>query len=325
LIALLIENSVFMLREGHLRIVLSSLLGSIFVNLLFILGVCIMSAGVHSRGELIYDHRNAQILLFFIVTGVLSLLIPSSLHAVVRKDSLADNVTLKFSRGLSIVLLCVYVMFVHFQMGSHRRETEALAKDVETGSSDSEDDPDSTDQGYLMQPVSPISRKKRHARRRSQETLVNEHQDHPPLHKGVTFGLLLASAGVVSVCAEFMVDSIEHVVEDAPLTEAFIGLIILPFLGNVAEMASAITFAHRQKIDLAINVAVGSGIQISLFMAPAMVIGGWIIGRDLSLYFDMFQVVTLVVTLLIISVMLLSGRCHYLLGMLLCTCYVVIG
>jgi Ca2+:H+ antiporter len=310
-----------MLREGHLRIVLASLLGSIFVNLLFILGVSIMSAGLNGR-ELIYDLRNTQILLFFIVTGVLSLLIPSSLHAVVRKDELADKVTLKFSRGLALVLLCVYVIFVYFQITAKGRET-AVNKDEEMLSTETEEE--QFKDSYPMNPVSQTPRSPRHSRRRSQDTLVNAGPQEPTLNKAVCLILLLISAGVVSVCAEFMVDSIEHVVEDAPLTEAFIGLIILPFLGNVAELASAVTFAHRQKIDLAINVAVGSGIQISLFMAPAMVVGGWIINRDLSLYFDMFQVVTLVVTLLLISVMLLSGRSHFLLGMLLCTCYVVIG
>jgi Ca2+:H+ antiporter len=239
---------------------------------------------------------------------------------VVRKNALADMVTLKFSRGLSVVLLCVYVMFVHFQITGKGREKQVV-KDEEILSTDEDQLTDS----YAMNPVSPNPHAARRARRRSQDTLVNISPLEVTLHKGVCFAFLLGSAGVVSICAEFMVDSIEHVIEDAPLTEAFIGLIILPFLGNVAELASAVTFAHRQKMDLAINVAVGSGIQISLFMAPAMILGAWMIGRDLSLYFDMFQVVTLLVTLLIITVMLLSGRCHYLLGMLLCTCYVVIG
>jgi Ca2+:H+ antiporter len=251
-----------------------------------------------------------------------NLTLQTSLHAVVRKDELADKVTLKFSRGLSVVLLCVYMMFLHFQITGKGREASTSKTDEEMLSTETEEEPYET---YALDSVPSTPRVPRHSRRRSQDTLVNAPHQEPVLHKGVCFVLLLASAGVVSICAEFMVDSIEHVVEDAPLTEAFIGLIILPFLGNVAEMASAITFAHRQKIDLAINVAIGSGIQISLFMAPAMVLGAWIIGKDLSLYFDMFQVVTLVVTLLIISVMLLSGRSHYLLGMLLCTCYVVIG
>jgi Ca2+/Na+ antiporter len=145
------------------------------------------------------------------------------------------------------------------------------------------------------------------------------------ISKRASLILLLVSAGLVSFCAEFLVDSIEHVIADAPLTEAFLGLIILPLLGNAAEMGTAITVAVRNKIDLAINVTVGSAIQITLFMAPAMVILGWITGKELSLYFDMFQTVTLLATLMIVNIMMLSGRSNYLLGMLLCSCYVVIG
>jgi Ca2+:H+ antiporter len=122
-----------------------------------------------------------------------------------------------------------------------------------------------------------------------------------------------------------MVESIEHVIADAPLTEAFLGLIILPLLGNVAELATAVAVANKQKIDLAINVVVGSSIQITTFMAPVIVLLSWFMDRELSLYFDMFQTVTLFATTLIVIIMLLSGRTHYLLGVLLCICYVVIG
>lgn len=152
-----------------------------------------------------------------------------------------------------------------------------------------------------------------------------QHEPEVKVDKYVTFALLLISAGLVSICAEFMVDSIEHVIADAPLTEAFLGLIILPLLGNVAELATAVSVAMRQKIDLAINVTVGSAIQISLFMAPVVVLLGWATGKDLSLYFDMFQTVTLLATMIIVNIMLVSGRCNYLLGMLLCACYVIIG
>jgi Ca2+:H+ antiporter len=68
-----------MLREGHLRIVIASLLGSILVNLLFILGIAIMTAGLQkSAKELVYNQKNTQILVFFMTTGLLSLLIPVS-------------------------------------------------------------------------------------------------------------------------------------------------------------------------------------------------------------------------------------------------------
>jgi len=137
--------------------------------------------------------------------------------------------------------------------------------------------------------------------------------------------LLLVSAGFISVCAEFLVDSIEHVVANARLTEAFLGLIILPLLGNTAELGTAVAVAVKNKMDLAINVTVGSAIQITLFMAPAMVALGWAMGRDMTLEFDMFQTVALLITLVMVNFMLLSGRCNCLFGLLLFACYVIIG
>jgi calcium/proton exchanger cax len=81
-----------MLREGHLRIVLASLLGSIFVNLLFILGLSIMSAGLRKR-EQIYNQRVTQILVFFMTTGVLSLLIPVSTSIFAQRKLTSPDIS----------------------------------------------------------------------------------------------------------------------------------------------------------------------------------------------------------------------------------------
>jgi Ca2+:H+ antiporter len=210
------------------------------------------------------------------------------------------------------VLLVAYVIFAHFQT---RLQTTPPPPppDLERSPIDSEDDSSQT----IQMDDLPSSRKKLS----KSATAEKEFR----MNKVVSLSTLLLSAGMVSVCAEFMVDSIEHVIADAPLTEAFLGLIILPLLGNVAELATAVTVANKQKIDLAINVVVGSSIQITTFMAPFVVLLGWAMHRELSLYFDMFQTVTLFATTLIVIIMLLSGRTHYLLGVLLCICYVVIG
>jgi Ca2+:H+ antiporter len=236
----------------------------------------------------------------------------------IAKSSLADSVTLKFSRGLSIVYLLAYVLFVRFQTTTHtpppstEPETPPVMKEYDEADDDSSltirlDD--------LNEP--PTSANK------SVAAVDDDGDIH--IHPVASLVCLLVSAGLASVCAEFMVASIEHVIADAPLTEAFLGLIILPLLGNVAELATAVGAANRQKMDLAINVTVGSAIQISLFMAPVVVLLGWATERELSLAFDMFQLVTLVTTMLIVTFMMGTGRTHYLLGVLLCICYVVIG
>lgn len=72
----------------------------------------------------------------------------------------------------------------------------------------------------------------------------------------------MGSTALVAVCAEFMVSSIDHLVQTTPLGEAFVGLILLPIVGNAAEHVTAVTVAAKNKMDLAIGVAVGSSIQI---------------------------------------------------------------
>jgi Ca2+:H+ antiporter len=112
--------------------------------------------------------------------------------------------------------------------------------------------------------------------------------------------LLLISTGLVAVCADFLVDAINDVVETSPLSEAFVGLIILPIVGNAAEHVTAVTVASKNKMDLAIGVAVGSSIQIALFVTPFIVLLGWAMGREMSLYFTLFETVSLFVSVFVV-------------------------
>lgn len=138
--------------------------------------------------------------------------------------------------------------------------------------------------------------------------------------------LLLASTGLVALCAEFMVDSIREVVGDGSvISEAFIGLILLPIVGNAAEHVTAVTVAMKNKMDLAIGVALGSSIQIAIFVTPLVVILGWCMGKEMSLYFTLFETVSMFVSAFIVNFLVLDGRSNYLEGALLCSAYVIIA
>jgi len=137
--------------------------------------------------------------------------------------------------------------------------------------------------------------------------------------------MLLITTALVAVCAEFMVGAIEGVVETSNISELFIGLIILPIVGNAAEHVTAVMVAMKNKMDLAIGVAVGSSIQIALFLTPLMVILGWIINKPMTLYFTLFETVCLFVSAFIINFLILDGRSNYLEGALLCSTYVIIA
>lgn len=139
--------------------------------------------------------------------------------------------------------------------------------------------------------------------------------------------LLLISTTLVSLHAEFMISSISPLISSDPggLSEAFIGLILLPVVGNAAEHVTAVSMALKNKMDLAIGVAVGSSIQISLFITPLVVILGWAMQKEMSLFFTLFETVCVVASAFIVSFLVLDGRSNYLEGALLCAGYVIIG
>ena len=137
--------------------------------------------------------------------------------------------------------------------------------------------------------------------------------------------MLLISTALVAVCAEFLVSSINYLVGHTSISEAFIGLIILPIVGNAAEHVTAVTVASKNKMDLAIGVAVGSSIQIALFVTPVIVLLGWILQKDMSLYFSLFETVSLFVTVFVVNFLVLDGRSNYLEGALLIAVYVIIA
>ena len=137
--------------------------------------------------------------------------------------------------------------------------------------------------------------------------------------------LLLVSTGLVAVCAEFLVSSINYLVDNTSVSEEFIGLIILPIVGNAAEHVTAVTVASKNKMDLAIGVAVGSSIQIALFVTPVIVLLGWILAKDMSLYFSLFETIALFVSAFIVNFLVLDGRSNYLEGALLIAAYVIIA
>lgn len=149
--------------------------------------------------------------------------------------------------------------------------------------------------------------------------------DEPPLSQTASIILLLCSTGLVALCAEFLVGSIEHLVASSPLSEAFVGLIILPIVGNAAEHVTAVTVAARNKLDLALGVSLGSSIQIALFVTPIVVLLGWILDKSMSLYFTLFETASLFVSTFIVNFLVLDGRSNYLEGALLMACYVIIG
>lgn len=131
----------------------------------------------------------------------------------------------------------------------------------------------------------------------------------------VSAGIALAVITIlVAVCAEYLVNSIDAIVESAHISKTFIGLILLPIVGNAAEHVTACIVAYKNKMDLAIGVAIGSSLQIALFVTPFLVVLGWIIGQPMTLHFQGFETVVFFVSMLVVNYLIQDGRSNYLEG-----------
>jgi len=138
------------------------------------------------------------------------------------------------------------------------------------------------------------------------------------LHIAVAWATLAGATAIIGLCAEFMVGGISAVTASGKISVEFVGLILLPIVGNAAEHATAVTVACKDKMDLAIGVAVGSSMQVSLFLIPLLVVIGWIMGNDnMTMSFDGFQVAVMFVAILLVNYLISDGKSHWLEGMLL--------
>ncbi|KAG0368329.1 hypothetical protein BGZ54_002167 [Gamsiella multidivaricata] len=144
-----------------------------------------------------------------------------------------------------------------------------------------------------------------------------------PLWLGIV--VLLIITVIVAFCAEFLVGSIDGLSHSWNISPTFIGLILLPIVGNAAEHVTAVSVAMKDKMDLAIGVAIGSSMQIALFVTPLMVIIGWIIHQPMTLFFNTFETCVLFVSVLIVNYLIQDGESNWLEGVMLLSTYLIVA
>lgn len=268
---------VIALKEGLIRVVQASVLGSILSNLLLVLGFCFFLGGVN-RTEQKFNVTAAQTSCSLLAVTTLSLLVPAAFSASTPEEDTVESI-LELSHGVSIVLLIVYILYLLFQLKTHTFLYE--------------DEEDETEVPTTTLPFS--------------------------------IGSLLIVACVVSVHAEYLVGAIEGVVEKWGINETFVGLILLPIVGNAAEHVSAVTFAMKDKMNLCIGIAISSSLQIGLLVTPVLVLAGWAINQPMTLFFEDFETVILFASVLIVNYLIQDGRSNWLEGILLLSSYVIIA
>jgi len=137
--------------------------------------------------------------------------------------------------------------------------------------------------------------------------------------------LLFSCTLCVFVCCQTLVGSIEDVSHTYGLPKAFIGVILLPIVGNAVEHATAVQCGHKGMMDLALGVAVGSSTQISLFVVPVACLYGWFVDQPMNLAFRYFDMLCMMLSVFLVSQILGHGSVVWLLGALLMCVYLIIA
>ncbi len=137
--------------------------------------------------------------------------------------------------------------------------------------------------------------------------------------------LLLVSAAATAVASELLVDSLGGTVAKLHLPETFVGVVIVAIVGNAAEHSTALIFARRGDMDVALGIAWESSKQIALFVAPVLVFVGIALGAPMDLAFTRFEVIALGLAVIALSIIALDGETHWLEGAFLLAVYAVLA
>jgi Ca2+:H+ antiporter len=143
--------------------------------------------------------------------------------------------------------------------------------------------------------------------------------------RGKAITILLISTAVVALLSEFLVGTIENVRDSVGLTEVFVGVIVVAIVGNAAEHSSAILMAMKNKMDLSVGIAIGSSLQIALFVAPVLIFLSYFFGRPMNLEFTMPEVVAVVASVYILFQISGDGETNWIEGIQLLSVYVILG
>jgi Ca2+:H+ antiporter len=158
---------------------------------------------------------------------------------------------------------------------------------------------------------------------RGNDETPNDHQEHWSPGRAVL--ILLIATALVALLSEFLVGTIESVRTSFGLTEIFVGVIIVAIVGNAAEHSTAVLMALKNKMDLSVGIAIGSSLQIALFVAPVLVFLSYLFGHPMDLEFSRPEVFAIVASVYILFQISGDGETNWIEGVQLLSLYVILG
>jgi Ca2+:H+ antiporter len=303
------------------EVVRASLAGSIIGNVLLVLGTSLLVGGWRYRRQ-VFDPRVAGQYAAMIFMVVIAIAIPSLLATVGEgtrpgAEVIRGSGLHQLSIGISFILLLCYAAYIAYSVFGLRAVPDGLPSKTETETSSSTDGESENVGSHRVK---------------------KEATQQPPTHgllpsiavrwhatPWLPLILLGAVTAVTAVMSELLVGTIEPVGHQIGLNPFFVGLIIIPLVGNAAEHFSAITAAHQDRLEISMAITAGSSIQIALLAAPLLVLAGAVLGHPLDLNFSLLEVAMFALAAGLYAIISLDGESTWLEGLLLLAFYLILA
>jgi Ca2+:H+ antiporter len=280
----------FALNEGLQEVVKASLVGSILGNVLLVMGAAMLVGGLR-RDRQRFDRTAANVQALMLLLAVGALILPAVFELVLgtglpRPTAEAVNYDSDVEKISIGMAIILLATYIAGLFFSMRTHKDLF-------------NPEHADEDHVGEEAWPVRR-------------------------SVT---MLAIAGVaVGVMSEILVGSISEASESIGLSPFFVGIIVVAIVGNAAEHWVAIYFATRDKMDLSVNIAIGSSAQIALFVAPVLVLLSFFVGDfPLAMVFNGFELAAIVLAVLVAQVVTAEGESTWFEGLQLLALYAVLG
>jgi Ca2+:H+ antiporter len=275
------------LRLKQYDLIQMTMLGSIFGNMLLVLGSSLLIGGLKAP-MLSFNGDAVKTYIGLLLLGCMGTVIPTAFSSLSTESGSLSAVK-NVSAHVSLVLMLFYFLYLFFQLRTHK----SMFDGEEDGGDDGGED--------------------------------DEEEEGPKFSFLVAFIAIGAVAVLISIISDFLVDTVSSAADTFHLSRHFIGLVIIPIVGNVAEHASAIIMAAKGKIDIAFGVALGSSIQIQMFAFPLLVVASWVMGLDLDTNVTPFLAATLFVCVIVTYSCVFDSSATWLQGAKLLCAYLLLA
>jgi len=280
------------LSRGYHDVVKASLTGSIIGNILLVLGLAIVAGGAR-RDKQSFDRTSAAAGSTLLALAAIGLVVPTmfrlAAQAAVQRAVLTPVHELALERSLSVeISIVLFVVYLLSLLFSLRTHRHLYAGQSHGPA------PEATSSGALG--------------------------------IGRAVVTLLVATALIAWMSELLVGAVEEASRALGLTEVFVGVIVVAIIGNAAEHSTAVLMATKDRMDLALHIAIGSSIQIALFVAPLLVFVSYALpGEPMDLRFSPFEVLAVLIAVSVVNLVAQDGESNWLEGALLLAVYAVLG